>query len=358
MAHVHPESPCTCHWCFETKPAKEFNAGHVMPKAFGAVDGNNPVLHQKECSACNKHFGDTIELALARDSKEGIDRFNHGVMRSREDARHLASDRLTFALKEGPLAGAPHEVDPTAPSGELRLRPARRIGVGLSPQGPWTWYEPERLPPKEELRGITYFSTAGSMSAEELGGILEGFGIKSEAVEALPDPRGADGKVCLTMTGTIDQDIMRAIAKIAFNYFVHEYPTLRLMPHFHEIRRYIRYGEEPSFRPVSISNRAVIGGVSPSMQLIAHAVSVMWNRRRCRVVALVSLFGWLRYEVTLSTVPFIIEPTCIDSGLAFNTYAKQAVPLTRNLRLAARTMPLLTKEEFKTWARPKSNKSS
>ena len=75
-----PQTEATCHYCEQTKPLSEFNRGHVMPQAFGKYE-ENLVLHGVECEECNDYFGRTVELALARDSKEGLDRFEHGIAR-------------------------------------------------------------------------------------------------------------------------------------------------------------------------------------------------------------------------------------------------------------------------------------
>ena len=64
------EAHFTCHWCLEMKPQAEFDAGHVIPKSFGTVEGTNLVLHEKECASCNK-FGSPSGLVEARRGAEG-----------------------------------------------------------------------------------------------------------------------------------------------------------------------------------------------------------------------------------------------------------------------------------------------
>ncbi len=120
------------------------------------------------------------------------------------------------------------------------------------------------------------------------------------------------------------------------------------MPEFNEIRQYIRHGTEPHFEPVTISTKSIVGGLPEETQLVAHVVTVRWDARSHRVLAQVSLFGWLQYRVTLSTGRFIIPPVFIDSGHAFNPYAKQTARLTRNRTLAA-PFWLMTKSEFAEW---------
>ena len=66
-----------CIYCLEKKPEDAFNAEHVIPQAFGKFDPN--AVLDCVCIDCNQYFGDTIDMKLARDSFEGIDRFWSGM---------------------------------------------------------------------------------------------------------------------------------------------------------------------------------------------------------------------------------------------------------------------------------------
>jgi hypothetical protein len=343
---THPSSKCV--YCGETKPLSEFNRGHVIPQAFGRFE-DNLVLHEAECLACNDLFGKSLELALARDSKEGLERFEHGLVKARKDGRRLAGNRITFT-QQGLFEGASLEIDPEAPSDELRLRPVREIGFGQDWDGPFSWFKPEDVPPIEELRkhGLVV-AAAGSMSAEEVAALLAERGVQVSERRCFGDPRDADGKISTTMRGRIDHVLKRAIAKIAFSYLAHEYPGISRMPEFDDIRRYVRLGHVPmSFDTVTISTDSILGGLPPDTQLLAHVVTVRWDARLRHVIAQVTLLGWVQYQVTLSAAPFRIEPRCIESGHAFNPFVRQIAKLTRNRRLS---IPFwtMTKDEFARW---------
>src|SRR4051812_37658358 len=68
-----------CLYCDETKPLAAFNREHVLPEAFGKYE-DNLVLHHRVCADCNTHLGRELDLPLARDSKEGLDRFEHNLV--------------------------------------------------------------------------------------------------------------------------------------------------------------------------------------------------------------------------------------------------------------------------------------
>ena len=68
-----------CIYCLEDKPQLFFSGvEHVIPQSFG-VFRNNFTLVTIVCDACNKYFGDNLDIALARDTYEGGLRFEHNV---------------------------------------------------------------------------------------------------------------------------------------------------------------------------------------------------------------------------------------------------------------------------------------
>lgn len=332
-----------CHYCEEIKPLSAFNRGHIMPQAFGRFD-ENLVLHGVECMACNDHFGRTIELALARDSKEGLERFEHGLTKPRKDRR--LGKRIALTQRGGRLDGAILEWDLESSPNELRARPARQVGFARDENGPFVWFRVEDIPSSEELQAEGYiYGIAGGLSKEDALRIFDHLGIMTSDVTVLDDPRDKDGMVDINVIGRIDHTIKRAIAKIAYGYLAHEYKAISFMDQFRAIRRYVRYGKEPSWVPVTISTEHIIGGLPPGQQLLAHVITVRWEPRKKQVVAQVTLFGWIQYQVTLSTAKFNVPPECIDSGHAFNPFANQLAKLTRNRRLS-RPFPLMSKPDF------------
>ena len=65
------------------------------------------------------------------------------------------------------------------------------------------------------------------------------------------------------VTASIDSTLFRAIAKIAFNYFVYwEGADLARHAGFNTIRSYIRYGIQPSYRLVDILERPILADES------------------------------------------------------------------------------------------------
>jgi hypothetical protein len=75
-----PMPTSTCLYCRETKDANVFNREHVLPEAFGKYEGNF-VLKGVVCEACNTYFANHLDIKLARDSIEGLDRYREDRVR-------------------------------------------------------------------------------------------------------------------------------------------------------------------------------------------------------------------------------------------------------------------------------------
>lgn len=327
-----PLETARCIYCRETKPLTDFNRGHVLPRSFGTFN-RNLVLHGRECEACNSVFGNTLERLLARDSKEGVDRIEFGCVDQSKEGRRFGS-RVSFSLRGGPVDGAPMEIDPSSP-GELRLRPKRAVGFGPASDGPWTWYSVDSLPTVEELatKGLCV-AISGGLSQAEFESVAAKMGMARGLPFQIVQPEDPDGMVDTTSLGVIDRDIKRAVAKIAFQYLAFEYPAFAYMSEFDDIRSFICTGRTAGHDPVNLSQRPLIGNLPQNAQLIAHAITVSWDARAKRVLGQVTLFGWMRYEVTLSAAPFVITPTCINSGRLFDPFQREIFRLTSRSELA------------------------
>ena len=335
-----------CIYCEETKPVTAFNREHVLPEAFGTYANNNFVLHGVVCQACNSYFDKELDRPLARDSKEGLDRFAHGVVEPKRGRK--VGTRVAVTVRGGVLDGAPLKWEVDESGTQLKVNSPPQIGIGPSENGPFEWYRPDEVPPVETLRARgTFYCVVGGMSSSDAAAFMTKHGIDAELPVELPDPRDADGTIGMTIEGVIDQRLRRAIAKISFNYFAYCYPDIMRLEQYRRIRRYIRFDEKPETKPVSIIHKPIVGGISAEKQILAHVIATRWDGPSHRTVAQVSLFEWVQYEVVLSSDKFVLPPWFVDSGHAFNPAAKQIVPLTRDPRLAEKDLPLMTKEEFR-----------
>lgn len=115
-------------------------------------------------------------------------------------------------------------------------------------------------------------------------------------------PSERDSGLACEVTGTIDQLVFRAIAKIAFNYFAYwAGPELVFDSQFHPIRRYVRYGEKATYPFVVIIEKVILGDEPlEGKRRLGHLITFDWSNNRLSLVSQVSLFNWITYSVLIA----------------------------------------------------------
>jgi len=336
-----------CLYCELTKPLEAFNREHVLSEAFGRYE-KNLVLKELVCEQCNTYFAQNLEPRLARGSYEGIERFKLGVAPKSKSRRSGVNHSTLQARRDGGLHDGAFYAWQIGDGG--KVVPVKQFGIASNTAGPYTWYRLSESPTGDALRaqgfntGETCFKFAG-LTPEEASAFLTTLGYEPDgAPQALPEDVDSDGKVALNVTGTIDRVMLRAVAKIAFNYLIFHYPAIAEMAQFTPIRRYIRYDDDASFDPVGVSQRPMLGGVPEDRQLLAHMIAVGWKGSPEGVVAQVSLFSWVQYVVQLAPANFLVPPLCVDSGHIFDPFTLKIHKLTRHQALAIKEVPMEKRE--------------
>jgi hypothetical protein len=93
----------TCLYCLESKDASAFNREHVVPETFGKFNSNF-VLQETLCESCNSYFGGTLDLKLARQTIEGLDRYDAKVRKPETNTKLGGTPTLTARVKDGSFA--------------------------------------------------------------------------------------------------------------------------------------------------------------------------------------------------------------------------------------------------------------
>lgn len=337
--------PITCLYCEETKTPDKFNREHVLPEAFGKYENNHYVLHRRVCSACNSHFGTYLDGPLARDSKEGLDRFEHGGVEPKK-GRTLPGSRIKLKRNGGRFDGALLLRTLDATGTRVTAIHGAQLGFATSEEGPFEWRAVDELPSVEELRAKQLsYCVAGGMTNEAAMALVKQLGFETVLAKDLVDSPDADGIIATTTEGRIDQTLRRAIAKIAFNFLACSYPEIATLDQFRGIRRYIRFCEEPAVNPVAVSqDRIPLAGLTQDVQILGHIITARWDEDAHQVVSQVSLFDWMQYQVTLSTARFLFPPSVVDAGLLFNPHTRQIGELTRDPSRGV-PIPTVSKDE-------------
>lgn len=322
-----------CLYCQEVKEADAFNREHVLPEAFGLFE-ENLVLKLVVCRACNTYFDKHLEIRLARDSIEGLARYEHGLKPPTAKTSFGRAALLRARVNDGGFYdGAQVWWGPSDDGTRLVLRPLPQFGVGDG-SGKQVWFPIDELPLRSELephgfvRGVALTLKPFGIDPSVAEGILHEKGYAPSPFELVEGPH--PGTIGVHISGVIDRRLMRAVAKIAFNYLAYHYEGIARMAQFDAIRRYIRYDHLSPSSPVSLSSGEFLAGLPPDRAPLAHAVGVSWNQGR--VVGQVTLFFRFHYRIVLADGGFLFAPATIGKGHLFNPVAQQTIELTPDPR--------------------------
>ena len=320
-----------CIYCRATKPASDFNREHVVPTSFGTFEQN--LVLDCVCRGCNSFFSRELELKLGRDTYEGIERFRRGV-RSPRDYQTLGR-RSTFEVRvtEGAFAGAIVEFI-SGPSG-LLLRPVPQVGFAKSRELEHLFFRIGDLPTRDRLVAMGFITGAASSvrawccDQTALADALDSRGIafamqgEPELIETREGDRLSIEQIC-----RIDSVVMRAMAKLSFNYVAATSGAdVVLMPEFDEVRRYVRTGERGQTAIVTVGTDPILGNEPDGHRHLGHILTV--RRDDPGVVGQVSLFNRFAYRVRLAKTGATTDGL-VDSGHFFDVENRVLHTLSRD----------------------------
>lgn len=310
------------------KDVTRFNREHVVPESFGRFQ-KNFVLKNVVCSDCNDYFGRTLDLKLARESIEGLERYQIGTKSPAKETRFGLSEALTARINDGGFHdGARVYWGPSSGQGRLVLLPFPQYGVSDGRET--TWFAGDALPARQDLpkygfdlaREITVkpFGIEQELARAQLGSL----GYRTSLEQLGETTAGAE--VGIRLSGSIDRTLRRAVAKITFNYLAFHYPAIATMEQFSTLRRYVRYDEILGADPVTLSSQPLVAGTTAEQAPCAHAVAV--EHKNGLILGHVTLFFRFRYHVVLADGGFLVEPTIVNRGHIFNVDSLEILELT------------------------------
>jgi hypothetical protein len=307
-----PATPPTCIYCRST--TNPFNREHAINEAFGTFKVEPDLdfyLRDMVCQPCNQSFGDSIDLALGRDSAEAVLRFTFNL-KSPAKARQLQYKRLRLKFWiPGEFFGAYFELGSDAVG--LNLVPIFPPQIGLRWKG--TTKTKWLLESEVSAEAISEYRHApkGNVEMLILGPHEEDRARVESAVRIAGIPirnkrdvaghTQQDDQIVTQVSMLLDSRILRAVAKIAFNYVacVHGAGFV-LRSDFNDLRNYIRYGTESGFPFVVQANGGILTGEPRESKFTnGHLITLEWNRAERGLLSRVSLFNHAKYHVLFCT---------------------------------------------------------
>ncbi len=144
----------------------------------------------------------------------------------------------------------------------------------------------------------------------------------------IPDTNKIVEMTC-DVQGTIDQILMRAIAKISFNYLAYlQGSDFVLHQDFNIIRNFILKGKKPNYPLVRMVQSSILGDEPiERKRRTGHIVTVSWADDGVSIIGQVSLMNWMKYVISLSR-NFSGEHRDIKKGHFFNFPNQMIFPLS------------------------------
>jgi hypothetical protein len=316
-----------CIYCLEDKSDECYGkAEHVMSQTFGKFE-DNLTLHGVVCDDCNQYFGDTLELILGRDTNEGLARVQHGVKKPKE-FKSFRKGRVVLKIAEGPYKGCHAYLEYSETAGQVQIFRFPQVGFLSLPSNTYEFFLLDEIPSLEDLQkkgfdNSTPRSIFGvEVDAETLIPLLAAKGISFRS-DGDFDPGPPPADILVEKSFTIDDIVRRAITKIAFNYLAKMHGAqFALHPAFDGIRRFVRYGERPSFFLFDGVDQAILEGEPiEGPRLLGNLVTLNVAIDGASLFAQVSLLNMLTYRVLLAPEFEGERPTDFRRGHYFDVSA-------------------------------------
>lgn len=280
-----------------------FTREHVLQDGFGRFR-QALVLSDCVCDSCNQHFANTLDLAICRQSAEGLERYRWGVKAPREIEK-FRSEFVDLRLADlGDFSGV--RVKPVAGSEGLGVTPMSGIAVRNSNDDGFTHFtEDDAISGKwrdadvDWRRGVRFFGDEATVSA--IREALDEQGVTFERLESMTLP-AASMEADVVQTFSILPVTRRAFAKVAFNYLAYcRGAEFALLPAFDPIRRYIRLDEVPLLAPVNSTFDMPFGwSLSNDQRPVVHWLELTGHQAHRNLLGTVMLFGFMTHTVVLA----------------------------------------------------------
>ena len=245
-----------CIYCGQTDRMRFRGVEHAIPQAFGRFGTETPTL-DCVCDDCNAYFGRELDLLLARETPEGLGRYNRGQFSSEARPQRRVTLTLSDPTEAGAFKGMRVAVDGT--TGEL-MAPAAQFHIHNFRTGEDECYFPHQIAgltlPEADYGKPGANGEPGTWRCkilapskdahDEVAEALRQAGIDFRSGQGFAAPWNgtAPASFLVGIEGVVDKPHKRALAKIVMN-FVAAYlgSGEALAGRWDFLRRYVRMGD-------------------------------------------------------------------------------------------------------------------
>ncbi|MBS1993992.1 MAG: hypothetical protein JSS83_25950 [Cyanobacteria bacterium SZAS LIN-3] len=331
-----------CIYCTKTLAAERFNSEHVIQECMTEGAGIQEILTLEPtkhsvcvCKTCNTDLGKMLDEPFGRDSIEGFLRFVKGKKKKKAiENQHWK--RVKLKSKGDGILSLGTESKMLFDGKDMFTRPSSQIQIQNIASGELESFEEKNFQQLVERQHEFDFSSLTVTATENLtevewkalkekvANLITGLGKKIESASETKLIGGIEEPV---VNATYDTVLLRAIAKIAFNYMAFVFnettPEVMFAPGMDAIRAFIKDGTEPTFVAVERVDEDL--STIPTM---SHSVRLQCAFNETMIAsARVCLFNQIVWQVILSPNLEEVVSTvqrahlwCFDSERCYQLY--------------------------------------
>ncbi len=321
-----------CIYCKDDKPQGSFNIEHVMPRCLGSFQDN--LTLDCVCRNCNQRLGDTLELALGRDSFEAMLRFQHRI-KSLSEISQLRNKNLCLTLDvEGPWKGARLVME--SDSQGITVNLIAQVGLPLQGIG-LTYFTLDELRQLEQLVKPHLIVDQKINLLYNTDNDLAALIAELKRLDVMFDQQGELPRIDVSHTSLAQVDIhyregtsvQRAIVKIAFNYAAYHLGSdVMLRSDFDPIRSFITDATKPKYQFFFISRQHPSNLGTPNRS-DGHVAVLDWDKGPTRIAVTLDLFGKQQYKIVLTDRYSGLFRTDLSQGHFFSLSKRRVFGMTK-----------------------------
>lgn len=266
----------------------DFNTEHVVPQAFGKFGTETPTL-DIVCKQCNQLFGDGIDNILAR-SGLNKQRFYNGLTSDFDPKKHFQNQSIK--VMGGVLDGL--QVIPSEQNPQV-IVPVQNVDFVLRRvDGTYDWFTLSAMPSLEEFMQYPDHPKLVWLKVDKKEEIVQKFHEKYNfslefTQEITQEHPMLPSEVDVRYEFNVNEDMLRSIYKIGFNFFAHYCinNNLAYLPYdrcFDPIKRFILEGIKPSwfqYPSRNTMNTPILANEDPTNAPRIHIITFEANPDGC-----------------------------------------------------------------------------
>lgn len=342
-----------CVYCLKTEKETLFkNREHVIPQFLGGFEPQTPILRgDYVCDDCNSQLS-PLETNFKEDSYEGVytqmlnlEKTNSVRIRGiNVDMNTMFGFGDRFFDEMFPFLKYENDLAVVDFQPQVKIRNYRtgyqvftyKSLLSIKESGGKTFRDVQERLKSSGPSDIAIFTASSDGTPTQLDALTallrNEYKLSYNEKERLyaPTPKLEERVVEIDFACTFSTDLLRVIAKIAFNYFVYctsqensYYTSLLYTSNFDSIRNFIRYGTGDSREIVNISpKKAILRDEGDGSQRI-NAHTILFTLKGGTIYSRISIFGCFIYEIVLGRFPLRTIQANFGCGHTFNPFSRR-----------------------------------